>query len=51
MLEDWKRKERKKTGKEDMQQVKIGESAVYHKEKEEVSPGKEESVGSVVRLD
>lgn len=50
MLEDWKRKERKKTGKEDMQQVKRGESAVYHKE-EEVSPGKEESVGSVVGLD
>lgn len=34
-----------------MQQVKRGESAVYHKE-EEVSPGKErESVESVVGLD
>ena len=34
-----------------MQPVKKGESAVYHKEEEVVSPGKEESNGSVVGLD
>lgn len=34
-----------------MQPVKKGESAVYHKEEEEVSPGKEEGIGSVMGLD
>lgn len=44
------KKRKKEDWKKDMQQVKRGESAVYHKE-EEVSPGKEESVGIVVGLD
>ena len=41
MIEDWKRKLSKK-----MQQVRGGGSAVYHKEEEAVSLGKEESCES-----